>query len=65
MQQAFRASLRQELADFYRLLAGLESQASNPIPDSQQGSGDSAPPYLTLRRLLVWLSDPMVQLSPI
>lgn len=60
VRQAFRASLRQELADFYRLLATLETQAGNPIPDGHR-SADSAPTYLTLRRLLVWLSDPLVR----
>ena len=59
VRQAFRGGLRQELADFYRLLATLEGQADTPLPDRSQPEGPT-PAYLSLRRLLVWLGDPLV-----
>lgn len=58
VRQAFLCSLRQELSDFYRLLAVLEGQAGNPLPDGSEAAATA--PYLTLRRLLVWLAEPLV-----
>lgn len=53
-------ALRQELADFYRLLATLESQAKVPLPgkENKEAANDT---YLTLRRLTVWLGEPLVR----
>lgn len=61
VRQAFQGALRQELADFYRLLATLEAQSKNPMPGPAGHRGNTkAGPYLTLRRLLVWLGEPLV-----
>uniref|UniRef100_A0A1D1YX60 Gamma-tubulin complex component 3 n=1 Tax=Anthurium amnicola TaxID=1678845 RepID=A0A1D1YX60_9ARAE len=59
--QAFCAALQDELSDYYKLLAVLESQSSNhPIPPvSVSVSGGN---YLTLRRLAVWLAEPTVRM---
>ena len=51
--QAFCAALQDELSEFYKLLAVLESYSSNQIP---QGN------YLSLRRLMVWLSEPTLRM---
>mmetsp|Transcript_8944 Transcript_8944/g.19114 ORF Transcript_8944/g.19114 Transcript_8944/m.19114 type:complete len:880 (+) Transcript_8944:124-2763(+) len=58
MHQALCAALSQELNDFYRLMAVLETQSNQPIPVP---GGDAEPtgPYLTLRRLNVWLGEPL------
>ncbi|XXG51347.1 hypothetical protein AAC387_Pa02g5143 [Persea americana] len=57
--QAFCAALQDELSDYYKLLAILESQSLNPIPmASESNSGN----YLSLRRLAVWLAEPMVRM---
>lgn len=60
VRQAFMGALRQELSDFYRLLATLEAQANIPLPgkENQDPQGES---YLTLRRLTVWLGEPLVK----
>ena len=60
VRQAFMGALRQELADFYRLLATLESQAKVPLPgkENKEAANDT---YLTLRRLTVWLGEPLVR----
>eukprot|EP00301_Raphidiophrys_heterophryoidea_P020659 c5293_g1_i1.p1 GENE.c5293_g1_i1~~c5293_g1_i1.p1 ORF type:complete len:817 (-),score=240.02 c5293_g1_i1:361-2769(-) len=52
--QSFASALRAELVDFYRLVAVLESQA---------GQHTTADKRLTLRRLLVWVYDPMQKLK--
>lgn len=57
--QAFCAALQDELSDYYKLLAILESQSLNPIPmASESNSGN----YLSLRRLAVWLAEPTVRM---
>lgn len=57
--QAFCAALQDELSDYYKLLAVLESQSLNPIPlVSESSSGN----YLSLRRLAVWLAEPTVRM---
>nr|XP_043609048.1 gamma-tubulin complex component 3 [Erigeron canadensis]XP_043609049.1 gamma-tubulin complex component 3 [Erigeron canadensis] len=58
--QAFCAALQDELSEYYKLLAVLHSQAMNPIPlvSENVSSGN----YLSLRRLLVWFSEPMVKM---
>lgn len=59
--QAFCAALQDELTEYYKLLAVLEVQAMNPIPlvSENVSSGN----YLSLRRLLVWLAEPVVKMK--
>ncbi|KAK3405617.1 gamma-tubulin complex component 3 [Eucalyptus grandis] len=58
--QAFCAALQDELSEYYKLLAVLEAQSMNPIPlVSETASSDN---YLSLRRLSVWLAEPMVKM---
>ncbi|CAA6664252.1 unnamed protein product [Spirodela intermedia] len=58
--QAFCAALQDELSEYYKLLAVLESQSSNPIPLLSE----TGPPgnYLSLRRLAVWFAEPTVRM---
>ena len=62
-RQAFRAALQRELADYYKLIAVLESQAQLPIvsfaKEASGGRADGGDGYLTLRRLFVWLTEPL------
>ncbi|GFP91661.1 gamma-tubulin complex component 3 [Phtheirospermum japonicum] len=58
--QAFCAALQDELSEYYKLLAVLEAQAMNPIPLVSE-SGNSGN-YLSLRRLSVWFSEPIVKM---
>ncbi|KAH7425118.1 hypothetical protein KP509_11G040600 [Ceratopteris richardii] len=58
--QAFCASLQEELSDYYRLIAVLEAQVHNPIP--LMSVGNKVENYLSLRRLLVWLAEPLVRM---
>lgn len=58
--QAFCAALQDELSDYYKLLAILEGQAMNPIPLVSENA--SSGNYLSLRRLSVWLAEPMVKM---
>ncbi|MCO5558655.1 hypothetical protein L7F22_012241 [Adiantum nelumboides] len=58
--QAFCASLQEEISDYYRLIAILEAQVHNPIPLMSEGS--KAGSYLSLRRLMVWLAEPLVRM---
>ncbi|GFR48690.1 hypothetical protein Agub_g10646, partial [Astrephomene gubernaculifera] len=62
VRQALGAALASEVGDFYRLLALLEAQAGQPLPtpgDPLDPDGSSSGHYLTLRRLLCWLCDPL------
>ncbi|XP_076356423.1 gamma-tubulin complex component 3 homolog isoform X1 [Tachypleus tridentatus] len=60
--QSFVASLKEELSEYYRLLAVLESQLQHnvsteePYANTQSGS-------LTLRQLMVWTLDPFVRMK--
>lgn len=63
VRQAFQGALRQELSDFYRLLATLESQSGNNLPSPEDAKSKPATSYLTLRRLLVWLGEPLVRFT--
>uniref|UniRef100_A0A7N1A3W6 Gamma-tubulin complex component n=1 Tax=Kalanchoe fedtschenkoi TaxID=63787 RepID=A0A7N1A3W6_KALFE len=58
--QAFCAAMQDELSEYYKLLAVLESQSMNPIPLVSESvtSGN----YLSLRRLSVWFVEPMVKM---
>lgn len=60
VRQAFQGALRKELADFYKLLASLEAQTENAMPEPNS-MGEAPTSYLTLRRLLVWLGEPLVR----
>ncbi|XP_058078357.1 gamma-tubulin complex component 3 [Magnolia sinica] len=57
--QAFCAALQDELSDYYKLLAVLESQSLNPIPLASEGNSGN---YISLRRLAVWFAEPMVRM---
>ena len=66
VRQAFRAAIQRELADYYKLMAVLEAQAQIPIvayvPDASRNDGQlqrHGDNYLTLRRLFVWLAEPL------
>ncbi|KAL1312294.1 hypothetical protein HN51_038924 [Arachis hypogaea] len=58
--QALCSALQDELTEYYKLLAVLEAQSSNPIPlvSETASSGN----YLSLRRLAVWIAEPMVKM---
>ncbi|OWM78975.1 gamma-tubulin complex component 3 [Punica granatum] len=58
--QAFCAALQDELSEYYKLLAILEAQSMNPIPLVSESANSSN--YLTLRRLSVWLAEPLVKM---
>ncbi|KAG4396268.1 hypothetical protein GLYMA_19G149500v4 [Glycine max] len=58
--QAFCSALQDELSEYYKLLAVLEAQASNPIPLVSESA--SSRNYLSLRRLAVWLAEPLVKM---
>ncbi|KAG0446742.1 hypothetical protein HPP92_028683 [Vanilla planifolia] len=60
--QAFCSALQEELSDYYKLLAVLESQSSNPIPSAGSDYGGGTGNYLSLRRLAVWLAEPTVRM---
>ncbi|XP_061346388.1 gamma-tubulin complex component 3 [Gastrolobium bilobum] len=59
--QAFCSALQDELSEYYKLLAVLEAQSSNPIPLVSESA--SSGNYLSLRRLAVWLAEPMVKMK--
>ncbi|GMH18735.1 hypothetical protein Nepgr_020576 [Nepenthes gracilis] len=58
--QAFCASLQEELTEYHKLLAVLDAQAMNPIPLVSDSA--SSWDYLSLRRLSVWFTEPMVKM---
>ncbi|EPS71643.1 hypothetical protein M569_03113 [Genlisea aurea] len=58
--QAFRAALQDELSEYFKLLAVLEAQAMNPIPLASENTASGN--YLSLRRLSVLFSEPMVKM---
>ncbi|XP_068645827.1 gamma-tubulin complex component 3-like [Aristolochia californica] len=61
--QAFCAALQDELSDYYKLLAVLETQSLHPIPlVSEMASSGHSGNYLSLRRLAVWFAEPMVRM---
>jgi gamma-tubulin complex component 3 len=57
--QSFCHALREELSDYYRLVAVLESQLNRDSGASSSGEGSSTGSRLTLRRLYVWTQDPL------
>ncbi|GFZ20923.1 spindle pole body component 98 [Actinidia rufa] len=58
--QGFCAALQDELSEYYNLLTVLEAQSMNPIPLVSESA--SSGNYLSLRRLSVWFSEPMVKM---
>ncbi|KAJ3677077.1 hypothetical protein LUZ60_002801 [Juncus effusus] len=58
---AFCSALKDELTDYYKLLAILESHSTNPIPQPGSDLGFQTN-YLSLRRLSVWLAEPTVRM---
>lgn len=59
--QAFCAAMQDELSEYYKLLAVLESQSMNPIPMVSESATSGN--YLSLRRLSVWFVEPMVKMK--
>ncbi|KAF8068410.1 GCP3 [Scenedesmus sp. PABB004] len=66
VHQALCAALGEEVTDFYRLMAVLQDQLAAPQPHAGGGGGDDASPardaarpYLSLRRLQLWLAEPL------
>ncbi|KAL4587567.1 hypothetical protein LXL04_000439 [Taraxacum kok-saghyz] len=58
--QAFCAALQDELSEYYKLLAILQSQSMNPIPLVSENATSGN--YLSLRRLSVWFAEPLVKM---
>lgn len=58
--QAFCSALQDELCEYYKLLAVLEAQSSNPVPLLCESA--SSRNYLSLRRLAVWVAEPIVKM---
>jgi len=75
--QGLAAGLQAELNEYYRLVAVLQAQSAGDVRDlgdrlsKQQSVGhrpaaaahDTAPQPLTLRRLLVWVQEPIARLK--
>eukprot|EP00752_Nemacystus_decipiens_P006417 g5780.t2 len=64
IRQAFALSLKEDMTEYYRLIAVLQAQLNL---DSAEGGGGSATAGgtegLTLQRLFVWVMDPMKRLN--
>ncbi|EFJ34488.1 hypothetical protein SELMODRAFT_438859 [Selaginella moellendorffii] len=61
--QALSSALQEELSEYYRLMAVLEAQLHNQIPFLAVGeTGKSVGNYLSLRRLWVWLAEPLARM---
>eukprot|EP00879_Flechtneria_rotunda_P027814 GHRR01029816.1.p1 GENE.GHRR01029816.1~~GHRR01029816.1.p1 ORF type:complete len:624 (+),score=227.32 GHRR01029816.1:846-2717(+) len=58
VRQALCAALSEEVTDFYRLMAVLEGQLAIPQP-VPGADASAAGPYLSLRRLQLWLAEPL------
>lgn len=65
VRQALCGALYEEVTDFYRLIAVLEGQLHVPPPmpgpgaAAGAGGGGAQGTYLTLRRLQLWLAEPL------
>ncbi|CAL8465011.1 g4546 [Coccomyxa elongata] len=59
IRQAFQAALQHELNSLYQLMAQLDALAGHPLPAGE----DTGAPYLTLRRLAVWIGEPLQRLK--
>ena len=64
VQQAFAFSLKEDMTEYYRLIAVLQAQLNL---DAEGGGGGSATAGgtegLTLQRLFVWVMDPLKRLN--
>ncbi|KAK9917451.1 hypothetical protein WJX75_004487 [Coccomyxa subellipsoidea] len=58
IRKAFQAALQHELNSLYQLMAQLDALAGHPLPAGE----DTGAPYLTLRRLAVWIGEPLQRL---
>ena len=58
--QSFLAAMTEELAEYQRLVVVLESQLIAPHKEQANAGGVAG---LTLKRLLVWMVDPMERLK--
>uniref|UniRef100_A0A383WQ52 Uncharacterized protein n=1 Tax=Tetradesmus obliquus TaxID=3088 RepID=A0A383WQ52_TETOB len=59
VRQALCAALADEVTDFYRLMAVLETQLAVPQPMPGDEPAAAAGPYLSLPRLQLWLDEPL------
>jgi len=63
VRQAFCSALQAELSNYFRMMAVLEGRAHLPLPNpSKPDPPGESPPYLTLRRLQVWFTEPLRRL---
>ena len=61
--QALCQAVRDEMTDYYRLLAVLDAQAKSAVDAEEEGDEEEPnPTSLTLRRLYVWTQDPAYRL---
>lgn len=61
IQQAFVFSLKEDLTEYYRLIAVLGAQLN--LESEGVGVGAGGTEGLTLQRLFVWVKDPMKRLN--
>lgn len=62
VHEALAAAARKEVSNYYRLVAILEAQAAAGGGGSSTATPSPAEGALTLRRLQVWLSEPLARL---
>lgn len=62
VHEALVAASRREVGSYYRLVAILEAQATGGSSGGAGGSGAAASSALTLRRLQVWMAEPLGRL---
>lgn len=62
VEQSFCGALQQELTDYYRLVAVLESQVTESI-NNQNSNNKNEFGQFSLRRMLVWTADPLERLK--
>ena len=61
VRRAFAAALRAELGEFYRMLAELDASVAAAASPTDAPASSSLPRW-TLRRLLVWASEPLIRM---
>lgn len=62
VEQSFCGALQTELTDYYRLVAVLETQLLGSGASSSADDAVAVERHFTLRRLFVWVQDPMERL---
>ncbi|KAI8622527.1 Spc98 family-domain-containing protein [Chytriomyces sp. MP71] len=63
VRQGFCSGIQKELVKHYELIAQLENQFTKGATEAMQGGGDDfASKGLSLKRLLVWISEPLENL---